>query len=286
MAVATKELVQVQAQKKRRFDVGQMVAHALLILLVIIDIVPMIWVALASFKTLPDLTTNPWLPNPWTLDNYSEIITRANFALAFLNSVVVAAVRVAFALVTSAALGFVFSKYHFPGRDALFAILLSTMMVPFVVKLLPLYVTLSELKLVNHVEALVAIAMFSTIGTFILRQSINDIPNELLDAARIDGAGEGWIFTRLIVPLSKSALSALAVFTFLFAWDDYMFPSILLTKPAVKTLPLVLAGLRSIFWSRYELFAAGAMLTVVPVMVLYSSMQKQFVRGIAMTGMK
>jgi multiple sugar transport system permease protein len=251
-----------------------------------VDIVPLIWVVLASFKTLPDLASNPGWPHPWTFANYNEIITRANFLGAFMNSVYVAGTRVILALVTSSALGFVFSKYHFPGRDTLFAILLSTMMVPFVVRLIPLYMTLSDFKLTNHVESLIVIAMFSTIGTFILRQSIRDIPNELLDAARIDGASEFWIYIRLIIPLSKAPLSALAVFTFLFSWDDYLFPSILLTKPTVQTLPLVLAGLRSIFWSRYELFSAGAMLTVMPVMILYSAMQKQFVRGIALTGMK
>jgi multiple sugar transport system permease protein len=272
--------------QKRRLDIGQVLSHLALMLLVIIDIIPLIWVVLASFKTLPDLSTNPGWPNPWTFSNYNEIILRANFVGAFLNSVWVAGARVILALVTASALGFVFAKYRFPGRDTLFAILLSTMMVPFVVRLIPLYVTLSDFKLTNRVDSLIVIAMFSTIGTFILRQSIRDIPNELLDAARIDGAGEIWIYLRLIVPLSKAPLSALAVFTFLFSWDDFLFPSILLTKPDVQTLPLVLAGLRSIFWSRYELFSAGAMLTVVPVMILYSAMQKQFVRGIAMTGMK
>ena len=168
----------------------------------------------------------------------------------------------------------------------LFAILISTMMVPFVVRLIPLYVTLSDFKLVNKLGSLVVIAMYSTIGTFILRQSIHDIPDDLLDAARIDGAGEFWIYSRLIVPLSKASLSALAIFAFLASWDDYMFPSILLTDPKIQTLPLVLAGLRNIFWSRYELFSAGAMLTVGPVMLLYSFMQRQFIRGIALTGMK
>ena len=105
--------------------------------------------------------------------------------------------------------------------------------------------------------------------------------------SRIDGAGGFWIYSRLIVPLSKaSMLSALAVFTFLGSWDDYLFPSILLTDPKIQTLPLVLASLRNIFWSRYELFSAGAMLTVGPVMLLYSFMQRQFIRGIALTGMK
>ncbi len=271
---------------RRLPGIGQIAAHSVLILLVIADILPFVWMALGSFKTYRDLANNPGLPNPWTLANYYEIVTRANFAQAFLNSVLVATPRVFLACFTSAAVAYVFAKYRFPGRDLLFTLLLSTMMVPFVVTLVPLYVTLADLRLVNRLSALVVIAVFSTIGTFILRQSIMDIPDDLIEAARIDGAGEVWIYTRLIVPLCRAPLAALAVFTFLFSWDDYMFPSIVLTTPAVKTLPLVLAGLRSLYWQRYELYAAGSMLTVVPVMLLYAVMQRQFVRGIALTGLK
>jgi multiple sugar transport system permease protein len=108
----------------------------------------------------------------------------------------------------------------------------------------------------------------------------------LIEAARIDGAGEIWIFWRIIIPLSTGPLAALAIFTFLFSWDDYILPSIVLTDPSIKTLPLVLAGLRNLYWQRYELYAAGSMLTVVPVMLLYALMQRHFVRGITLTGLR
>ncbi len=270
----------------RLLRLGEVLAHAILLVVVLANIMPFVWMALGSFKTYLDLTNNPGWPNPWTLANYIEIISRANFLQSFLNSFLVALPRVVLALVQSSALGYIFAKYRFPGRDALFTILLSTMMVPFVVRLIPLYVTLSGFGLVNKLSSLVVIAMYSTIGTFMLRQSIREIPDDLIDAARIDGAGEFWIYRSLIVPLSKSPLAALAVFTFLWAWDDFLFPGILLTAPQVKTLPLVLSGLRSLYWNRYELFAAGAMLTVVPVMVLYAALQGQFIRGIALSGLK
>jgi multiple sugar transport system permease protein len=270
----------------RLTGLGQVAAHTLLILVVSANVLPFVWMALGSFKTYPDLANNPGWPRPWTWANYAEIVSRANFVQAFLNSVLVAVPRVLLACLTSAAVGYVFAKYRFPGRDLLFTLLLSTMMVPFVVVLIPLYVTLAELRLVNNLSALVIVAVYSTIGTFILRQSIRDIPDDLIEAARMDGASELWIFWRLIIPLSTGPLAALAVFTFLFSWDDFMFPSIVLTDPAVKTLPLVLAGLRSLFWQRYELFAAGSMLTVVPVMLLYAVMQRHFVRGITLTGLK
>lgn len=273
-------------QARRMFDLGQLAAHVVLIGMVVANLLPFVWMALGSFKTYPDLANNPFLPNPWTLSNYNEIVSRANFAQAFFNSVLVAAPRVVLACLTSAAVGYVFAKYRFPGRELLFTLLLSTTMVPFVVVLIPLYVTLADLRLVNSLAALVVIAIFSTIGTFILRQAISDIPNDLIEAARIDGAGELWIFWRVIIPLTSGPLAAVAIFTFLFSWDDYLFPSILLTDPAIKTLPLVLAGLRSLFWQRYELYCAGSMLTVVPVMLLYAVMQRQFVRGITLTGLK
>jgi multiple sugar transport system permease protein len=262
------------------------VAHAVLIVLVLANTLPFLWMALGSFKTYPDLVQNPWWPKPWTWGNYAEIFTRANFARALLNSILVAVPRVLSACITSAAVGYVFAKYRFPGRDLLFLGLISTIMVPYVVTLIPLYVTLADFRLVNKLSALVVIALYSTTGTFILRQSIRDIPDDLLDAARIDGAGEIWIFTRLILPLSTAPMGALAVLTFLGSWDDFVFPSILLTDPNIKTVPLMLARLRNLYWDRYELFAAGSMTTVVPVMVLYAFMQRQFVRGIALTGLK
>lgn len=276
----------VLTQQRQWLDLGQFAAHTVLIVLVSANVLPFVWMALGSFKTYPDLANNPFLPNLWTLANYTEILGRANFAQAFFNSVLVAAPRVVLGCLTSAAVGYVFAKYRFPGRELLFTLLLSTTMVPFVVVLIPLYVTLADLRLVNNLTALIVIAIFSTIGTFILRQSISDIPNDLIEAARIDGAGEVWIFWRVIVPLSSGPLAALAVFTFLFSWDDFILPSIVLTDPSIKTLPLVLAGLRSLFWQRYELYCAGSMLTVLPVMLLYAVMQRQFVRGITLTGLK
>ncbi|MHB1296754.1 MAG: carbohydrate ABC transporter permease [Anaerolineae bacterium] len=160
------------------------------------------------------------------------------------------------------------------------------MMVPFAVLLIPLYITLKDLGLLGKLTSLIAVAVFSTFGTFLLRQAIMGIPNELIEAARIDGAGEIWIFARLIIPLSRSPLAALAVFTFLGSWDDFLFPSLILQNPNAKTLPLVLAGLRSQYWDRYELYCAGSLLTVAPVMLLYAVMQQQFIRGIALTGIK
>ena len=265
---------------------GAVAAHLVLLVLVVADLLPFVWMFLGSFKTYADLARNPGWPNPWTWANYVEIFSRANFAKALLNSVFVAVPRVLFGCLTSVAMGYVFAKYHFPGRDGLFTLLISTMMVPFAVILVPLYVTLAGFRMIDNLTGLIVFGIYNTFGIFLLRQSIMGIPNELIEAARIDGAGEIWIFSRVILPLSGAPLAALAVVTFLSSWDDFLFPGVVLTDPAVKTLPLVLAGLRNLYWDRYELYAAGSMLTVAPVMILYAVMQRQFVRGIAMSGLK
>lgn len=274
------------SRRPRRWDTGQMAVHFVLLIMTLVTVMPFVWLVFASFKTYSDLMNNPGLPQAWVLGNYDEVINKTNFFRAIWNSIVVAGSRVLVVCVTSLAAGYVFAKYHFPGRDLLFVALLTSMMVPLATLLLPLYVTLSDLSLLNSLTGLIAVSMISTFGIFFLRQSIRTISDDYIDAARIDGAGEFWILLQVILPLSRAPLAALAVFTFLGTWDDFLFPSIVLTDQTVQTLPLVLAGLQSLYWDRYELYAAGAMMTVVPVMVLYSLMQKQFVRGITMGGIK
>ena len=287
-AVAARTDIRAGADARRRRlpDVWQLMAHLILLVLTVAALAPFVWMVLGSFKTYPDLAQNYGLPRPWTIGNYREILSRANFARAFANSVAVAVPQVLTVCLTSAVIGYIFAKYRFPGRDLLFTMMLGTLMVPFAVTLVPLYVTLVDLKLVNKLPALVIVSVFSSFGTFLLRQTIRDIPTELIEAARIDGAGEVWIMRRIIIPLSQAPLAALAIFTFLGSWDDFLFPGIVLRSPELKTLPLVLAGLQSLYWSRYELFAAGSMLTVVPVMILYAFMQRHFVRGITLGGVK
>jgi|SRR6185312_12603590 len=275
----------VRRRARFRMHWGQVPIHLALALMVVLVMLPFLWMVLGSFKTYPDLINNPnHLPNPWTIANYQEIFGLANFSNAFVNSVIVAATRTVTACVTSVVLGYVFAKYRFFGKNALFLLLLSTMLIPFPSVMVALYLRLSELHLLNQLIGLILIAVYSTFGTLILRQWIQGIPDALIDAARLDGAGEITIITRIIAPLSAPPLGALAVFTFLISWDDYLFPGIVLTDPMTRTLPLALAGLKSLFWERYEMFCAGAMITVVPVMLLYAFMQNHFVKGMTFMG--
>jgi len=266
---------------------GQFVSHVVLILVSLLAVVPFIWMFLASFKTFKDLVSNNGiLPTVWILDNYVEIISRVNFPIAFLNSAIAATTVTAATMLTSAALGYVFAKYRFWGKEALFFILLATMMVPFAVVLVPLYLTVTSLGLSNHLGGIIITGLWSAFGMFMLRQFMESIPSELIDAARIDGASEWRIFFWIILPLSGAPLAALGVFAFLANWDSYLWPLVVLSSPEKQTLPLVLAGLRNLWWTRYEMWSAGSMLTVIPVMLVYSVASRYFIRGIAMTGLK
>ena len=268
-------------------DPGQIIAHTVLIGMSMLAIFPFIWMILASFKTFKDLVSSTQLlPQVWTVNNYVEIVSRINFPVAFMNSIIAATTVTAVTLLTSAALGYVFAKYKFWGKEQIFMLLLATMMVPFAVVLVPLYLTITSFGLANHLGGIIITGLWSAFGMFMLRQFMETIPYELIDAARIDGASEWRIFGQIVLPLSGAPLAALAVFAFLGNWDSYLWPLVVLSSPEKQTLPLVLAGLRNLWWTRYEMWAAGSMLTVIPVMIIYSVASKYFIRGIAMTGLK
>lgn len=267
--------------------VGQLISHVVLLFMSVLAVFPFIWMIFASFKTFKDLVSSTqMLPQVWTLNNYIEIASRINFPVAFLNSIIAATSVTAFTLFTSAALGYIFAKYRFWGKEKLFLLLLSTMMVPFAVVLVPLYLTVTGFGLANSLGGIIITGLWSSFGMFMLRQFMESIPFELIDAARIDGASEWRIFGQIVLPLSGAPLAALAVFAFLGNWDSYLWPLVVLSSPEKQTLPLVLAGLRNLWWTRYEMWSAGSMLTVVPVMLIYSLASKYFIRGIAMTGLK
>ena len=266
---------------------GLLVPHAILLLGCFLAISPFVWSLFGSFKPFKELISSAdLLPHTWTIANYTEILTRAHFLDAFRNSLVVALAVTAASLFTSSTLGFVFAKYRFRGKELLFGLILASMMVPFVVLLVPLYLTMSRIGLTDSLGAVILVGLWTSLGIFMMRQFIEGIPSELLDAARIDGASEWLVYRRMILPLVKAPLAALAVLVFLSSWDSFLWPSAILHRADQQTLPLLLYGLRSLYWSRYDLWSAGSMLTVIPVMVVYVFGSRYFIRGFAMTGLK
>jgi len=268
-------------------QLGQLFMHAVLLVFSISAVVPFLWMAFGSLKPYKELTTSmDLLPHEWTLENYAQIIGQVNFLTAFRNSVLVAILTTLAVLLTSSLVGYVFASYRFPLKEALFALLLATLMVPFAVTLIPLYIFVSDIHLVDTLAAVIVTGLWSTFGIFLLRQFMESIPQELLSAARIDGASEWRIYSQIVLPLSGAPLAALAILNVLGSWDSFLWPSVVLNSPNNLTIPLVLAGLKSLYWSRYDLWTAGAMLTVIPVMLVYLFASKQFIRGIALTGVK
>lgn len=275
------------AVRRPGFALDQLATHLLLSAMVVLSLAPFIWMIFASFKNFKELVSSGnLLPQVWTLNNYREIVNRVNFPTAFVNSVLAASLVTTATLLTSAALGYIFAKYRFWGKEKLFLLLLSTMMVPFSVVIVPLYITITSFGLANQLGGIIVTGLWSAFGMFMLRQFMETIPFELIDAARIDGSSEWRIFGQIVLPLSGAPLAALAVFAFLGNWDSYLWPLVVLSSPEKQTLPQVLAGLRNLWLTRYEMWSAGSMLTVIPVMLVYSLASKYFIRGIAMTGLK
>ena len=261
--------------------------HLFLIFMAVVALFPFVWMVFASFKPFKELVqSKALLPTTWTIENYTEILTRVNFEVAVVNSIYSAVTVTVLTLLTSSALGFIFAKYRFWGKEYLFILLLSTMMVPFAVVLVPLYITIGDLNLVNKLWGFIITGLWSTFGVFLMRQFMEVIPYEYLDAARIDGSSEWRIFFTIIIPLSTSPMAALGIFAFLANWDSFLWPLVVLNTPDKQTLPLLLAGLRSIYWARYDMWSAGSVMTTVPIIVVYAFASKYFIRGMALTGIK
>ena len=287
----TTEVARADRRASGRRASGQFISqglmHVVLLAMAVLALAPFVWSIFASFKLYKELVSSRnLLPHTWTLNNYREIFTRAHFLDAAQNSIIAAVSVTVVTLLTSSAVGYVFAKYRFWGKDLLFIILLSTLMVPFSVILIPLYIRIADIGLSNSLGGIIVTGLWSTFGIFMMRQFMETIPYELLDAARIDGASEWRIFFQIVMPLATAPMAALGVFTFLGNWDSYLWPLVVLNSPEKQTIPLILAGLRSLYLTRYDMWAAGSMLTVVPVMIIYAFASKWFIRGIAMTGIK
>lgn len=266
---------------------GRAIPHAVLLVACFLSLAPFIWSFFGSLKPFRELVSSrELLPQVWTLSAYEEILGRINITDAFKNSLIVALIITISSLLTSSALGYLFAKYRFPGKDLLFVLIVATLMVPFIVLLVPLYITIADAGLVNQLSGVIVTGLWTSLGIFMMRQFIASIPSELIDAARIDGAGEWYIYRRIILPLSGAPLAALAVLIFLGSWDSFLWPTTVLTSPENQTVPLLLSGLRSLHFGRYDLWSAGSMLTVIPVMIVYLFASRYFIRGVAMTGLK
>lgn len=268
----------------QRSRTGDAVWAILLSGLVLLALLPFVFMAVTSVQETTRMTA---LLNPsdFSLDNYVRLFGENRFARALLNSSVVVVIGCALNIVVCSMAAFAFEKNRFPGSEVVFWIYVATMMVPGQVTLIPLYGIMRDLGLLNTHIAL-ALPVVNAFGVFLIRQFMKGIPDDLLDAARIDGASDFRIFVRIILPLVKPVIIALTVFTFLTTWNDFLWPLVSITEADMETVTLAAANLQGRFTTDYGLVMAGATVTFLVPLILYVVLQKQFVEGVVSSGVK
>ena len=286
----------VHAKVKKPVNVGNFMArfatYAILLVGCLFTLVPFAWMIGTSFKSSTEIIHLPptLFPQHPTIQAYNTIFNDPNVPLGrfYLNSIIVSACVVIMVLFTSSLVGFVFAKYRFWGKNFFFTMVLATMMIPFQVLMIPAYLILVRIGLVDNLLGLIIPSMTSAFGIFLMRQFIESIPTELIDAARIDGCSEFGIYFRIILPQLGAALATLAIFQFMATWNDYLWPLIVITTTAKRTLPIMLSWYSTAIGrvSRYDLTMAASILVIIPVLIAYLIFQRWVVRGIALTGFK
>jgi len=264
-------------------------------LLAAIWLVPIVWLMVTSFKLTADIVRLPpeWIPWPVTMEHYQEVLfsssRTARIGRAFANSLVIALGAAAIVVVTAAMAAYPLARMRFPGRDAVFTLLVGSLMIPNAVVLVPQYVLVQQLGWLSTYQGLIVpeAAMTFAFGVFLLRQFFRTMPGDLEEAARLDGANAWQIFTRIVLPLSQPVLAALAIFAFRSAWNDFLWPLIAVNKPDMFPLPVALALLRSAYSSEsYGPIMAGAALSALPLLVVFVVANQRIVEGVRVSGLK
>ncbi|MFD3519706.1 carbohydrate ABC transporter permease [Streptomyces sp. NPDC058653] len=265
--------------------------YVLLSIGLLVMVAPFLWMGLSAFKTDRDLTANPpvWIPSDWTLEHFGELLDRLDVSLYFFNSLTVAVLVTLSNLVFCSMLGYALAKLRFGGRNKIFALVLGALMVPGNLMLLPLFVLMSKLQLIDSYAGLVLPFAAQAFGVFLMRQFMQSIPDELLEAARIDGAGEWYIFWRIAMPLVKPALATLSILIFLGSWNNFVWPLIATNDPEKYTLPVALATFATDpnqSDGSNGMLMVGSLLIILPVLLVFIVLQRHFTQGLATTGLK
>lgn len=265
-------------------------AYFILIPASLIALVPFIWMVLGSFKTGREIRQIPptFIPQEFTLENYEKVLTDEDLPLGifYRNSAIIALANVVQVLFTSSLFGYIFAKFEFKGRKVLFWFILALMMIPHQMTMIPGYLMLARLGLINNLLGLIIPSAVDAFGIFLFRQFALSLPNELLDAARVDGAGEFTIYWRIVLPQLGPALATFGMLTFMFNWNAYLWPLIVLTEQNVRTLPIILTWFSNRMVSNDHLTMAASVLVVLPVLIVFLFVQRWIVEGITLSGMK
>jgi len=250
---------------------------------------PFFWMAVTSLKTAPEIQRVPLqiAPDNWlNFANYVEVFKRESFFRYLLNSALVASVAAISSVVVSSLAGFGFAKYRFPGRDFFFLAIVGILMVPFQSVVVPLYVWMNEFGLLDTYAGIVAPDLVSVFGVFLMRQSIEMIPNDYIDAARIDGASELKIFFAVILPAVKPAIATLLIIKFMWSWNEFFWPMVVTSSPQMKVVTLGLMSFTNMYYIEYNLLTAAAVLSILPILVIFVVLQRWVVQAVVMSGLK
>lgn len=274
--------------EKKQSPITTTVIYVMLILLTVLTLLPLVWMFSASLKLDSEVFTVPikWIPETFHWDNYIKVWEKIDFATFSFNSIKLTIFITIIQVITCSFASYGFSKCNFKGRDTLFLCYVATIAIPWQTYMLPQYSLMRMLGGVDTHWGYIALQAFSAFGVFLLRQFYQSIPNELLEAARIDGLSEYGIYARIVLPLAKPALTTLTIFTFVTAWNDFMGPMIYFNTESLKTIPLGIRMFLGQYSTSYELIMAASVMSLLPVFALYIPCQRFFVQGVATSGLK
>jgi len=268
--------------------VTELLAYAFLVVLAVTMLLPLFWMVVGGFKEQWEIEAIPpvWLPGTWKIENYIYVMTQSVLGTGYKNSLIIVPLVTALQVFTSIVGGYAFAKLRFPGRDLLFIGVLSTLMVPGFLIQIPLFVMMSKIEWLNTYQVMIVPFLFTPFGIFMMRQFMMGVPTEFIDAARIDGSGEVGIIWRIIFPLVKEAAAALAIFVFIFHWNELFWPLLVLRQRDMFVLPLALFTLQGDYGTYFHHVLAGATLAIIPVVVIYLLLQEHIIKGVTLTGLK
>ena len=262
--------------------------YAALLVGSVVTLAPLVWMVSASLMPSGEASSfpPPLFPSEVTFAHYADLFRRLNLGRYFLNSALIAVAITAISLFFNSMAGYAFAKFRFRGRRPLFRFLIGGLVIPVQVSMLPLFLLLKQVGLINTYWGVIVPSMATIFGIFLIRQYALSIPDDLLDAARMDGASEWRIYWSVVLPLCKPILITLAIFTFMAAWNDFMWPLIVLNDNSMYTLPVALANMLGEYHQHTELMLAGAVITVLPVMIVFAALQRYYLEGIMLGSIK
>lgn len=264
----------------------QTLLYAVLLIGGIVMVIPFVWMLATSLKPAKEVFLGNFFPLAPTFENYQIVLDKVPFARWYLNSLIVALLTTLSVAFFDSLVGFALAKYEFPGKNIIFIFILSTLMVPTEMLIIPWFILSSNLNWVDTYWGIMFPGVMSAFGVFLMKQFMEGIPSELLDAARIDGVSEFGLFWRIAMPLVRPALAALCIFTFLGNWNAFLWPVIITEKMNMRTIPVGLAFFSGEAGASWELIMAGAAMATIPVLIVFLIFQRQIIKGIALTGLK